>query len=213
MLCEGCETQWSETRRCYVFVPAHAWSERLSVFFGDRAFGLGRSYFAVLLIVLSLVLQVLSDGTVFGGCSMGGGAHWVSDGLPSGSSAFSSLVSVPVDSAVSTAGRSASVVARPVVRPGELSLKFYLRYEGGQFWWTLERPVPSCSGTGCGSKSSMEPAIVVDFQSRTSMTPVNFSLLGLCAVSVGRGEGVYSNSVKAERGGIEVTEPPPRRFL
>lgn len=183
------------------------------MFFGDRAVGLGNSFLAVWAIVLSLVLQVLTVGTVFAGCSMGGGSHWGGDGFPSGSSAFSSLVSVPVVSSVSTAGRSASVVARPVVRPGELSLRFYLRYEGGQFWWTLERPVPSCKGTECGSKSSMEPAIVVDFQARSTMTHVTFSSLGLLGVSVGRGEGQPPHSVKAERGGIEVAEPPPRRFL
>lgn len=213
MLSEGCESERSGTRRCCVFVPAHTWSERSGAFFSGRAFGLGNTFLAVWAIVLSLLLQVLSFGTVFGGCGTGGSSHWGGDGLPSGSSAFSSLVSVPVMSSVSPASRSASVVARPVVRPGELSLRFYLRYEGGQFWWTLERPVPSCKGLECGSRSSMQPTIVVDFQARCTMTHVNFSSFGLRAVSVGRGEGVYPHSVRAERGGIEVAEPPPRRFL
>lgn len=213
MLSEGCEVECGEACQCCMPALARSCPKRPSMSsVGCLAFDSRRLYLTGCVFVLSLVLQVATIGSAFGGCSLGG-THWGGVGLPSDTSAFSSLVSVVATSAVSPGSRGVSAVSRPVVRAGELSLKFYLRYEGGRFWWTLERPVPSCRGFECGSRSSMQPAITVDFQARTTMTHASLSSFGLRDLFVGRSEGLLPCSLKAERGGIEVVEPPPRRFL
>jgi len=227
MLGEGCEVTKGETQESCGFAfsrapfqhdftlndyPPRDNESQNGIVLGTSEANLKRALLILCWFALSLIFQGITVGTAHGGCSFGGSVHWGGDVMADGSMAFSSIVSMPASSSVSSS-RSSAVVARPVVRAGELSLRFYLRYEGGQFWWTLERPTPSCQGLECGTKSNMETAIVFDFQSRLTMTHATAESVGLRAVFNGSEEGLAPRSVKAERGSIEVVEPPPRRYL
>ncbi len=215
---EGCELTKRETQEACGFAVARTHTARTGRPLTGRGLGfceiiLKGTFLILWSFALSVILPGITVGTAHGGCSSGGSLHWGGDVMADGSTAFSSVVSMPASSSVSSSSRSSAVVARPVVRAGELSLRFYLRYEGGQFWWTLERPTPSCQGLECGTKSNMQTAIVFDFQSRLTMTHATAESNGLRAVFNGIDEGLLPQAEKAQRGGLEVVEPPPRLFL
>jgi len=120
-------------------------------------------------------------------------------------------LAAPVAQAGCSAGQSQSGALRSAeakqTRQGELSLKFYLRYESGRFWFTTAPPAPACSGPECNSDSKMNTAPALEFQVLASgcHTPKAFSSGSDFAAEI------PCESQHARRGFIEVVEPPPKR--
>jgi len=124
-------------------------------------------------------------------------------------------LAAPLAQAGCSAGQSQSGALRSAeakqTRQGELSLKFYLRYESGRFWFTTAPPAPACSGPECNSDSKMKTAPVLEFQVRNTVlasgchTPKAFSSGSDFAAEI------PCESQHARRGFIEVVEPPPKR--
>lgn len=109
----------------------------------------------------------------------------------------------------SGAFRSAEATQTP---PGELALKFYLRYEGGRFWFTTKPPAPACSGPECNSDSKMKTAHALEFQVRGAAFTMAYHTEKTYSSECDFSAVVPCESQHAQRGFIEVVEPPPKRI-
>ena len=96
--------------------------------------------------------------------------------------------------------------------PGELTLKLYLRYEGGRFWFTTKPPGPACSGPECNSNSKMKTAPALEFQVRGTAFALGYHTPKTFSSESDLVAQVPCESQHALRGFIEVVEPPPKRI-
>ena len=114
-----------------------------------------------------------------------------------------------------SAGQSSSGAFRSVeatqTPPGELTLKLYLRYEGGRFWFTTKPPAPACSGPECNSDSKMKTAPALEFQVRSTAFTMAYHSEKTYSSESDFSAEVPCESQHARRGFIEVVEPPPKR--
>jgi hypothetical protein len=121
----------------------------------------------------------------------------------------------PAAQAGCTAGQASSEAFRSAeakpARSGELTLKFYLRYESGRFWFTNEPPAPTCSGPECNADSKMKTAPALEFQVRSTVLSSGFPSEKTFFLDSGFAAEVPCESQRANRGFIEVVEPPPKR--
>lgn len=95
-------------------------------------------------------------------------------------------------------------------RPGELTLGLYVRYEKGSLNFTLERPTKPCDGPSCRTKSSMDTTYFPMNSLRVVAT--GFAWLKPCPYVKGDSHKPHAKpvSLSAPRGGLEVSEPPPK---
>ncbi len=124
-------------------------------------------------------------------------------------------LATPLAKAGCSAGQSSSGAFRSAeatqTPPGELSLKFYLRYEGGRFWFTTRPPAPACSGPECNSDSKMKTAPALEFQVRSTAFTMAYHSEKTYSSESDFSAEVPCESQHAQRGFIEVVEPPPKR--
>ena len=125
------------------------------------------------------------------------------------------FLATPLAQAGCSAGQSSSGAFRSAeatqTPPGELSLKFYLRYEGGRFWFTTRPPAPACSGPECNSDSKMKTATALEFQVRSTAFALEYPPKKTYSSEADFSAEVPCESQHAQRGFIEVVEPPPKR--
>lgn len=98
------------------------------------------------------------------------------------------------------------------VAAGQLALAIYVRYERGSLSFTLERPVRSCEGPECRTKSSMEPTYLIPVGHRLTVSNAAAGETRWQSGTPVRASFSRPFSLYAPRGSLEACEPPPKSF-
>ena len=98
--------------------------------------------------------------------------------------------------------------------PGDqLALELYVRYERGSIGFTLERPVRPCEGPGCGTKSSVEPTLLIPVGQRLLVSGTAISESWDLSSDPSGLDYSLPSSFYAPRGSLEACEPPPKASI
>lgn len=96
---------------------------------------------------------------------------------------------------------------------GQLALELYVRYERGSIGFTLERPGRPCEGPECGTKSSVEPTMLIPVGQRLLVSGTAISESRVLASDASRLDYSLPASLYAPRGSLEACEPPPKASI